>query len=134
MQQKKVRELLSALVNLVSIAEIVTVLPESNAPRVAFKMNPDTWILFCGQDKINQFKDTVERFWKAENEIYITISKKIFQEKITSFMTGYLQSNKAVNETDIKQFFRELLEIPIEEWEVFRPLHGAELDTSDMDR
>jgi hypothetical protein len=46
-------------------------------------------------------------------------------------MTGYLQSNKAVNETDIKQFFRELLEIPIEEWEVFRPLHGAELDTSD---
>jgi hypothetical protein len=53
MQQKKVRELLSALVNLVSIAEIVTVLPESNAPRVAFKMKSDTWVLFCDQDKIN---------------------------------------------------------------------------------
>jgi hypothetical protein len=59
MQQQKVRELTSALASLISIAEIVTVLPESNAPRVAFKMNPGTWILFCGQDKINQYKDTV---------------------------------------------------------------------------
>lgn len=131
MQQQKLRELLSALANLISIAEIVTVLPELNAHLVAFKMNSDAWILFCGQDKINQFKDTVERFWKAENEIYITISKKLIQEKITNFMIDYFQDNKAVNETDIKHFFRDLFEIPTEEWEVFRPLHGAELDTSD---
>lgn len=130
MQQQKVRELTSALSSLISIAEIVTVLPESNAPRVAFKMSPDTWILFCGQDKIDQFKETVERFWKAENDMYITISNKLIYEKLTSFITDYLQSNKAVNETDIKHFFRELIEIPTEEWEVFRPLHGAELETS----
>jgi len=86
MQQKKVRELLSALVNLVSLAEIVTVLPESNAPRVAFEMKSDTWVLFCGQDKINQVEDTVERFWEAEHEIYITISRKLIQEKLTGLM------------------------------------------------
>jgi hypothetical protein len=131
MQQKKVRELLSALVNLISIAEIVTVLPESNAPHVAFKTKSNTWVLFCGQDKINQFEDTVERFWKAKDEIYTTISKKLFQEKITDFMSDYLQGDKVPNETDIKHFFRETSEISTEEWEVFRPLYGAELETSD---
>jgi len=83
------------------------------------------------QDKKNQFEDTVERFWHAKHEIYTTFSKKIIQEKNNGFISDCIQGDKVVNETDINHFFRELIEIPTEEWEVFRPLYGAELETQD---
>lgn len=130
MQRKKLHELLSAVSNLVSIAELGPFSLEADKANTSYrKFGSAPALVFYGHDKVKQLEEAFELFWKSDDEVYQTIAKTTVERKVVHLVSSSCQNEEYLTESDIEQMFDELLAIPKEEWEVFRPLYGARLST-----
>lgn len=130
MQRKKLHELLSMIGNLVSIAELGPFSLENCKANTSYRIfGCDPALFLRGDDKVKQFEEAVEHFWENNHEVYQTIAKKTVERKVVHLVFYSCQNEEPLTESDIEQMFDELLAIPKEEWEVFRPLYGARLST-----
>lgn len=130
MQQKKLKELLSEVGNLVSIAELKPFsLKDIKANTSCRIFGDDPALVFYGYDKVKQLEEAVELFWESNDEVYQTIAKTTVQDKLNHLVSSSCQHKQPLTESHIEQMFSELLAIPKEEWEVFRVLYGARLST-----
>jgi len=134
MQQKKVRELLRVLIALASVAETLaahssTPSLEDFTPFKSFRRGADV-LLFYGNDKVKQFEEAVECFWKADDEVYETIAKETVKNRLVDLVFDYCKAEEPLTDSTIEQLFCNFIKIPKEEWEAFRPLYGASLSTT----
>jgi hypothetical protein len=81
-------------------------------------------INFVGE-ATKRFESLVDRLWRAQDELFLTVGKGVVQEHLTRLMGRVHHENRMPVSDDISQLFSGLDALPKETWEVFRALHGA---------
>lgn len=134
------KDLLDALIPLISIAEVVTyeqVLTlrqryEAGAYR-AFRSKifdrhihgDGAGVFFDGETASDQVQKLMDIFWRWDDVIHRSLTLENVQDQVIDTIATALSTGIQPSVDTIKDIFRELRKIPEIPWTVFRPLHGA---------
>ena len=82
-----------------------------------------------GSANILRFNKTIYLIWKNKTEIYNTTSKKSIRDKVVGFLEESIKSKSDFKSDDVKKIYDDLLSMPLEKWEIFRPLYGTSMSS-----
>lgn len=123
-----VDELLNVLNNLASIAEFKE-LSSKEYTEYHLRFGLDSPVIFCGKEKVKQFKESVDKIWRKNDCVYQTFSKGRVEEEIVNLIRTTHTNDKYITESEVQELFDKLLKSSKEDIQVFRRLYGARLST-----
>ncbi|TVY04325.1 HEPN domain-containing protein [Cohnella terricola] len=83
-------------------------------------------LYFSGQDIIT-FETISEKIWKGNNDLFETVTLKAVKDQIIKLLQKQVFDGNHITQAETDQFIPTLISMPIQAWEVFRPLYGANL-------
>lgn len=86
---------------------------------------------FYGRNDLRRFYETIDYIWKSNTELKETISRKTIESRVIDVVKEAFISNKEITQKQMEHFIKELLEIPLQDWNCIRCLYGAKTLSKD---
>src|SRR5712692_4881257 len=74
-------------------------------------------VQFVGE-ATKQFEFLVDRLWRVQQELFLTVGKGVVQEHLTRLMGRIRHENRTPVSDDIAQLVTDLLALPKDTWEI----------------
>lgn len=88
-------------------------------------------LYFSGHD-INTFETVSERIWKSNIDLFETVTLKSVKDQIIKLLQKQVFDDENITQEETDQLIPTFLSMPIQVWEVFRPLYGAILPPNEV--